>query len=160
MELTKDEKDIITVTASMLRSERPLIADPIDELVLEASADFSALEDSEIEELKNYIAILKKASKKFEGHRMPCSMVGKFFSTNELVVVSVEGDSMLCEDQYGWKYNFNLKNSESISGEMPVVGEVTFLKSRLLRIGPGESYHDEVFVKGTRDYVAEKRSWK
>lgn len=160
MKLTKNEKDIIVVTASMLRSERPLLADPIDELVLEANADFSALEESEIKKLKEYVSVLKEAGNKFKNHRMPCAMVGKIFSTNELVVASVEGDSMQCEDQYGWKYNFNLKNSESISGEMPVVGEVAFLKSRLLRIGPGESYHDEVFVKGVRDYVAEKRVWK
>jgi hypothetical protein len=160
MKLTKNEKDIIVVTASMLRSERPLLADPIDELVLEANSDFSALEESEIEKLKKYVVVLREAGRKFNSHKMPCAMVGKIFSVNEVVVVSVEGDDMLCEDQHGWKYNFNLKDSESISGEMPRVGEVAFLKSRLLRVGPGESYHDYVFVKGVRDYVAEKKSWK
>lgn len=150
MKLTKTEKDIIVVSASMLRSEMPLFSMSIDELILEANADFDSLEEDEIKELKEYILELKAAKKKFEDHRMPCAMVGKNMAMVEIVVTSIDEKNMICEDSHGWIYKFNLKDADYIEDEKPEVGDSLYLKSRLLRVGPGISHHDNVFIKGIK----------
>ena len=159
MKLSKEEQDVLVISASILRSVPPLKSDPIDDLILKSSGNFDSLDSEEIIKLKEFVEGYRRDVPKFKDHRLPGLNIGSKVSLNNIRVKSIDDNKMHCVDQYGWDYYFNISKSDGCEMiEMPYVGSLVYLKSRLLRLESGSSYHDSVLVVGVREgEYAEKR---